>query len=180
MDEDAEHFHSTLKTACDLHGKELYPAFKKWCDEYFYIPHRGESRGVGGIFFDDLSASPHIKLPTSADKPQSPESIFDFVKSCGDSFIPSYIPILEKRARAPHTEKERRWQLLRRGRYVEFNLMYDRGTKFGLQTPGARIESILMSLPETARWEYMSDMATNEESEEARLLAVLKTPREWV
>jgi coproporphyrinogen III oxidase len=182
VEEDAKHFHGTLKKACDRHCQGFYPVFKKWCDEYFYIPHRKESRGVGGIFFDDLGPLPHHKLSEEAnsEKPKTAQDIFAFVKACGDSFIPSYIPILEKRAKLPYNDEQRRWQLLRRGRYVEFNLMYDRGTKFGLHTPGARIESILMSLPETARWEYMSEMATSEESEEGKLLAVLKTPREWV
>jgi coproporphyrinogen III oxidase len=98
----------------------------------------------------------------------------------GDSFIPAYMPLLERRMRTPTTDEQRRWQLLRRGRYVEFNLVYDRGTKFGLNTPGARIESILISMPETARWEYMSEMGAEEGTEEARMLAVLRTPREWV
>ncbi|KAL4249357.1 aerobic coproporphyrinogen-III oxidase family protein [Abortiporus biennis] len=156
-EEDAIYFHKTLKDACDPHGKDVYPTFKKWCDEYFYLPHRKESRGIGGIFFDDLSAEPHKKFSDDADRPKTAEDIFKFVKSAGDAFVPSYVPILAKRAHTPSTPAQRRWQLLRRGRYVEFNLVYDRGTKFGLMTPGARIESILMSLPEVARWEYMSE-----------------------
>ncbi|KAI0072212.1 Coproporphyrinogen oxidase [Panus rudis PR-1116 ss-1] len=179
-EEDAIHFHKTLKDACDPHGASLYPTFKKWCDEYFYIPHRQESRGIGGIFFDDLSDEPHKRLPDDVPRPKSPEEIFAFIKSIGDAFVPSYLPILERRYKTPSTPEERRWQLLRRGRYVEFNLVYDRGTKFGLSTPGARIESILMSLPETARWEYMSDMGSDENSEEGKLLKVLKTPKAWV
>ncbi|KAH8082465.1 Coproporphyrinogen oxidase [Cristinia sonorae] len=179
-EEDAVHFHKTLKDACDNHGQGLYGPFKKWCDEYFYIPHRGESRGIGGIFFDDLCDALHKKLDAEAQRPRTPDEIFAFVRSTGDAFVPSYLPILEKRAKAESTEEERRWQLLRRGRYVEFNLVYDRGTKFGLATPGARIESILMSLPETARWEYMSEMGTDEESREGQLLKVLKSPRDWV
>lgn len=188
-EEDAAHFHRTLKDACDAHGTVLFPAFKKWCDEYFYIPHRKESRGVGGIFFDDLCDAPHQRLPgesesesgkPDASRPSSLHDIFEFVKAAGDAFVPSYLPILEKRAWAESTEDERRWQLLRRGRYVEFNLVYDRGTKFGLATPGARIESILMSLPETARWEYMSEMGSEEGSREELLLQVLRTPKEWV
>jgi len=179
-EEDAKHFHGTLKAACDSHGADLFPAFKKWCDEYFHIPHRGESRGIGGIFFDDLCLEPHKRLPEgSTARPQTMEDIFSFIRSCGDAFVPSYVPILSKRAHLPHTEEQRRWQLLRRGRYVEFNLVYDRGTKFGLMTPGARIESILMSLPETARWEYMSEVGTQADTEEGKLLGVLKNPREW-
>ncbi|TDL19660.1 coproporphyrinogen III oxidase [Rickenella mellea] len=184
FEEDAKHFHGTLKSACDAHGEALFPAFKKWCDEYFFIPHRGESRGIGGIFFDDLTAEPHKRLPSSpslsSKRPESPSEIFAFVRSCGDAFLPSYLPLLQRRMSAPSDEHKRRWQLLRRGRYVEFNLVYDRGTKFGLMTPGARIESILMSLPETARWEYMSDIGGDAESEEGRLIEVLKNPRSWV
>ncbi|KAG8976395.1 Coproporphyrinogen-III oxidase [Tulasnella sp. 427] len=190
-EEDCTHFHSTLRDACnsifepsssvDLSAVSLHPAFKKWCDEYFHIPHRGESRGIGGIFFDDLTASPHARLTESANasKPSTPDEIFKLVRACGDAFVPSYLPILARRIDEPFTEENRRWQLLRRGRYVEFNLVYDRGTKFGLHTPGARIESILMSLPETARWEYMSDMGA-EGTEEGKLLEVLKNPKDWV
>jgi len=184
FDEDAAHFHRTLRTACDAHGAALFPAFKKWCDEYFFIPHRSESRGVGGIFFDDLTDGPHQRLtvasPESApERPRSAEDIFAFVRACGDGFVESYVPILKKRTSTPAEAHHRRWQQLRRGRYVEFNLVYDRGTKFGLMTPGARVESILMSLPETARWEYMSEVGTAENSEEARLVEVLKNPKEW-
>ncbi|KZV98901.1 Coproporphyrinogen oxidase [Exidia glandulosa HHB12029] len=182
FEEDAVHFHQTLQDACAPHGASLYPAFKKWCDEYFYIPHRNEGRGLGGIFFDDLSAIPHARLPESdgvGARPATPADIFDFVRTCGDAFIPSYIPILHRRVDMPFTEEERRWQLLRRGRYVEFNLMYDRGTKFGLSAPGARIESILMSLPETARWEYCTEMGA-EGTREGELVALLRTPRDWV
>ncbi|KAG5642112.1 hypothetical protein DXG03_003611 [Asterophora parasitica] len=183
-EEDAVHFHSTLKKTCDKHGSELYPSFKKWCDEYFYIPHRNETRGVGGIFFDDLNEGPHARLsapnsPNSTRRPASPAEIFAFVQDLGNSFVPSYLPILASRHSLSYTSLQRRWQLIRRGRYVEFNLVYDRGTKFGLMTPGARIESILMSLPETARWEYMTDMG-EEGTEEGKLIEVLKTPRDWV
>ncbi|KAF7314445.1 Oxygen-dependent coproporphyrinogen-III oxidase [Mycena kentingensis (nom. inval.)] len=178
-EEDAKHFHSTLKTACDAHGAVLFPTFKKWCDEYFHIPHRGEARGVGGIFFDDLSAEAHLRLDDAAPRPRSPEEIFAFVQAMGNSFIPSYLPILTKRHALPSTPLQRRWQLIRRGRYVEFNLVVDRGTKFGLMTPGARIESILMSLPEVARWEYITEMGA-EGTEEGKLMEVLKLPREWV
>lgn len=186
-EEDAAHFHGALKAACTAHGgPAFHAALKRWCDEYFYIPHRGESRGIGGIFFDDLSDTEHKRfdVPSSASdanaRPKAPEEIFAFIRTCGDAFVPSYVPIVEKRIFAPVDAQARRWQLLRRGRYVEFNLVYDRGTKFGLNTPGARIESILMSLPETARWEYESDMGTLEGTEEHRLLQVLKSPRDWV
>lgn len=178
-EEDAVHFHSTLKTACDKHGQALYPTFKKWCDQYFFIPHRGETRGVGGLFFDDLNEGAHARLSEQEGRPKSPEAIFSFVKELGDAFVPSYLPILERRHSLPATPHERRWQLLRRGRYVEFNLVYDRGTKFGLMTPGARIESILMSLPETARWEYMSDLG-EEGTTEGSLMKVLREPKEWI
>lgn len=178
-DADATHFHRTLKAACDAHSPAFYPAWKAWCDTYFHIPHRGESRGIGGLFFDDLCAEPHARLPPDAQRPRTAEELFTYVRAMGDAFVPSYLPILERRCKTPSTPHERRWQLLRRGRYVEFNLIYDRGTKFGLNTPGARIESILMSLPETARWEYMSELGTEEGTEEARLLEVLKNPRDW-
>ncbi len=181
-EEDAVHFHSTIKRACDAHGPQLYLTFKKWCDEYFFIPHRGESRGIGGIFFDDLNEGTHQRLSPASEikRPVTPDEIFALVKDLGDAFVPSYVPILQLRHSIPFTPHHRRWQLLRRGRYVEFNLVYDRGTKFGLMTPGARVESILMSLPETARWEYMSDLGSDEGSEEAKVIAVLKEPRTWV
>ncbi|KAG6900620.1 hypothetical protein C0993_007293 [Termitomyces sp. T159_Od127] len=183
-EDDAVHFHKTIKNACDKHGPQLYPEFKKWCDQYFYIPHRNESRGIGGIFFDDLNGGPHVRLnspnaPDATRRPTSPAEIFSLIQDLGNAFIPSYLPILETRSSLPSTPSERRWQLLRRGRYVEFNLVYDRGTKFGFTTPGARIESVLMSLPETARWEYMSEMG-EEGTEEAKLVRVLKKPKEWV
>uniref|UniRef100_A0A8C9I524 coproporphyrinogen oxidase n=1 Tax=Piliocolobus tephrosceles TaxID=591936 RepID=A0A8C9I524_9PRIM len=163
--EDAVHFHRTLKEACDQHGPELYPKFKKWCDDYFFIAHRGERRGIGGIFFDDL------------DSP-SKEEVFRFVQSCAKAVVPSYIPLVKKHCDDSFTPQEKLWQQLRRGRYVEFNLLYDRGTKFGLFTPGSRIESILMSLPLTARWEYMHSPSEN--SKEAEILEVLRHPRDWV
>ncbi|BEI88384.1 uncharacterized protein CcaverHIS019_0111020 [Cutaneotrichosporon cavernicola] len=173
--EDAELFHDTLKAACDKHGPAYYPAYKKWCDKYFYLPHRQETRGVGGIFFDDLTSSSEIH----GDKSPSREEIFDFVKSCSSAFLPAYVPIVQRRKGKAWTEHERRWQLLRRGRYVEFNLLYDRGTKFGLNIPGARVESILMSLPENARWEYCTPVGTEEGSPEKALQDILKTPCEW-
>ncbi|KAG8625584.1 hypothetical protein KVT40_005985 [Elsinoe batatas] len=167
FDEDVIHFHRTIKDACDKHDKDYYSRFKKWCDDYFFVKHRNESRGVGGIFFDDLD-----------EQEKDQESLFSFVQECADAFLPSYLPILDKRKDMPYTEKEREWQQLRRGRYVEFNLVHDRGTSFGLNTPGARIESILMSLPLTARWEYMH--APEKGSREERILSVLRKPAEWV
>lgn len=133
-EEDSKHFHRTLKLACDEHNTSYYARFKIWCDKYFFITHRKECRGVGGIFFDDL------------DEPNQ-EDCFKFVSSCANSVVPSYVPLIKKHKNDDYGDIERQWQLLRRGRYVEFNLIYDRGTKFGLYTPGARYESILMSLP---------------------------------
>ena len=164
FEDDAEHFHRVHKKVCDLHDVANYSAFKKWCDEYFDIKHRGERRGLGGIFFDDLNGA-------------SKNECFEFVRDCAQSFLPSYLPILERRKNLPFTEKQKQWQQLRRGRYVEFNLVYDRGTKFGLTTNG-RIESILMSLPLTSRWEYCHEVADG--SEEALLLNVLREPRDWI
>ncbi|XP_039288864.1 oxygen-dependent coproporphyrinogen-III oxidase [Nilaparvata lugens] len=164
-EDDARHFHRTLKDACDKHDKSYYPKFKKWCDDYFHITHRGERRGVGGIFFDDL------------DTP-SQEKCFNFVQSCAEAVIPSYIPLVKSHKDDGYGYFERKWQLLRRGRYVEFNLIYDRGTKFGLYTPGARYESILMSLPLSARWEYMHIPDPN--SKEGKLMEVLKNPKDWL
>ncbi|KAG7010180.1 oxygen-dependent coproporphyrinogen-III oxidase [Physcia stellaris] len=167
FDEDAIHFHRTIKDACDKHDRAYYPRFKTWCDKYFHIPHRHESRGIGGIFFDDLD-----------EEEKDQEQLFSFVKDCLGAFLPSYMPLIEKRKDMSYTDVQKEWQQLRRGRYVEFNLVHDRGTAFGLQTPGARVESILMSLPLTARWMYMHEPEKN--SREDRLLSVLKTPVEWV
>jgi coproporphyrinogen III oxidase len=167
FDSDAIHFHTTIKAACDRHDPSYYPRFKKWCDSYFRNKHRNESRGIGGIFFDDLDA-------TEKDR----EQLFSFVQDCLKAFLPSYLPIINQRKDLPYTEEEKRWQQLRRGRYVEFNLVHDRGTAFGLNTPGSRVESILMSLPLTARWEYMHEPGKG--SREERLVEVLRTPREWV
>ncbi|KAI1021684.1 hypothetical protein LB503_013229 [Fusarium chuoi] len=167
FDEDAIHFHKTIKAACDAHDKDYYPRFKKWCDEYFYNKHRGEARGIGGIFFDDLDE-------TERDR----ENTFSFVQDCLKAFLPSYIPIIEKRKDMPYTEAEKDWQQLRRGKYVEFNLVHDRGTAFGLNTPGSRVESILMSLPLTAGWKYMHE--PEPKSREQRLVDVLRDPKEWV
>lgn len=162
-EEDAAHFHAAHKAACDRHDAAFYPRFKAWCDRYFRIPHRDEARGVGGIFFDDLH-----------DRPA--ERLLAFQRDCAAAFVPAYLPLVERRAEAPFTEAERRWQQLRRGRYVEFNLIYDRGTTFGLRT-GGRVESILMSLPLHARWEY--DHQPSPGSREAALVDVLRTPRDW-
>lgn len=167
FDEDAIHFHRTLKEVCDKHNRDYYTRFKKWCDEYFFNKHRGESRGLGGIFFDDLDA-------TSTDR----EDAFAFVQDGLEAFLPSYVPIVTRRKDMPFTEAERDWQQLRRGKYVEFNLVHDRGTAFGLNTPGARVESILMSLPLTARWQYMHE--PDPRSREQRLVDVLRKPKEWV
>lgn len=167
FDEDAIHFHRVVKEACDRHDKSFYPRFKTWCDKYFSNKHRGETRGVGGIFFDDLDES---------EKDQ--EQLFAFVEDGLEAFLPSYMPIIERRKNLLWTEREKAWQQIRRGRYVEFNLVHDRGTAFGLNTPNARVESILMSLPLTARWEYMHEPESG--SRESRLLDVLKSPREWV
>lgn len=164
-EEDVKHFHRTLKATCDKHDPSYYAKYKQWCDNYFNITHRGERRGVGGIFFDDL------------DTP-SQEEAFEFVTSCAQAVIPSYIPLVKQHKNDAYGYSERQWQLLRRGRYVEFNLIYDRGTKFGLYTPGARYESILMSLPLNAKWEYMHEPKTG--SKESRLLEVLKNPKDWL
>lgn len=164
FEEDVVHFHRTLKDACDAHDASFYPKFKAWCDRYFQIPHRGEARGVGGIFFDNL-------------RDRSKEELLDFQRSCGNAFLEAYVPIVARRKDLDFDVKQKEWQQLRRGRYVEFNLVYDRGTKFGLNTNG-RIESILMSLPLTARWEY--DHHPLQGSEEERMLAVLQHTRNWV
>lgn len=166
-DEDAIHFHKTIKDSCDRHNKDYYPRFKEWCDKYFRVPHRNESRGVGGIFFDDLD-----------EQENNQEELFSFVQDCLGAFLPSYLPIINRRKDMSFSEKEKAWQQLRRGRYVEFNLVYDRGTSFGLNTPGARVESILMSLPLTSRWEYMHE--PDRGSHEDKTLEVLRKPVEWV
>jgi coproporphyrinogen III oxidase len=149
--EDVVHFHRTLKIACDEFDPEFYPRFKKWCDEYFFLKHRDETRGVGGIFFDYLSGERREEGDGS--EGYGIEFIFEFVQRIARSFIPAYVPIANSRKNEPYTEREREFQLIRRGRYVEFNLVYDRGTHFGLQTRG-RTESILMSLPPLVRWAY--------------------------
>jgi coproporphyrinogen III oxidase len=160
-EEDARHFHRVWKKVCDRHHPEYYSRFKKWCDEYFFLKHRGEARGVGGLFFDYLDATP---------------ANFAFWKDLGAAFLDAYLPIVERRAGEPYGDAERLHQLRRRGRYVEFNLVYDRGTLFGLKTDG-RSESILMSLPPLVRWDY--DATPAPASPEAELLDVLRRPREW-
>jgi coproporphyrinogen III oxidase len=164
FEEDAKHFHRAHKIACDAHDPAFYPRFKKWCDEYFYLPHREETRGLGGIFFDDLHD-------------RGRDVLFAFARDCAAAFVPAYVPIVERRMGLPYTEANKLWQALRRGRYVEFNLIYDRGTLFGLKT-GGRVESILMSLPLQARWEY--DHSPPSGSDEARVTEVLRQPRAWV
>jgi coproporphyrinogen III oxidase len=164
--EDAVHFHATLAAACDRHRPVGdYDRFKTWCDEYFFLPHRGETRGVGGVFFDYLGT-----------KGEPIEQVFAFVQDIGRAFVGAYAPIVERRVGDGYGEAERLWQLRRRGRYVEFNLIYDRGTLFGLKTSG-RIESILMSLPPLARWDY--DVRPEPGSREAELVACLR-PTNWL
>jgi coproporphyrinogen III oxidase len=164
FEEDVRYWHRTAKEACDSSfGAEVYARYKKWCDEYFFLKHRNEPRGVGGLFFDDLNA-------------EGFERSFAFMRSVGDHFLPAYVPILEKRRDTKYGERERQFQLYRRGRYVEFNLVYDRGTLFGLQS-GGRTESILMSLPPMVRWEY--DWKPKPGSKEAELYEKFLKPRDW-
>ncbi|MCA3843632.1 MAG: oxygen-dependent coproporphyrinogen oxidase, partial [Burkholderia sp.] len=164
FEDDARHFHQTCKDALDPFGAELYPRFKKWCDEYFFLKHRNEMRGIGGIFFDDFS-EPGF------------ERSFDMMQSVGDAFLQAYLPIVERRAELPYGERERDFQAYRRGRYVEFNLVFDRGTLFGLQS-GGRTESILMSMPPVANWRY--NWQPEPGSPEARLYSDFIVPRDWV
>lgn len=171
-EEDAELFHSELKKACDGLGPAYYPRFKKWCDEYFFIKHRKEGRGLGGIFFDDMGPE------ETAESGKTAEDWLTFVEACFNAFLNSYPKILERRYKSEVTEEEKKWQLIRRGRYVEFNLIYDRGTHFGLATPNARIESILVSLPLHVSWEYMNEPEKG--SREEKLVEALQNPREWV
>lgn len=167
FEEDAKHFHNISKTACDSFGENLYTNYKHQCDRYFWNAHREEARGVGGLFFDYLKPTSEINLT----------SLYDFVTRVGDSFIEAYLPIVEKRKHLDYTQEQRNWQEIRRGRYVEFNLVHDKGTLFGLKTNG-RIESILMSLPPHVQWQY--DHHPEPNSEEEKLLKVLQTPQEWV
>ena len=167
FEEDAIHFHKTCKTACDKHNLNFYPEFKKKCDDYFYNTHRKEGRGIGGLFFDYCKASEEMTI----------EQWYNFVTEVGNSFLDAYVPIVERRKELNYTENQRNWQEIRRGRYVEFNLVHDKGTLFGLKTNG-RIESILMSLPPHVQWVY--DHNPKKGSEEDKLLQVLKHPKSWV
>lgn len=167
FEEDAKHFHQVCKTACDKHNPEFYPKYKARCDEYFHNTHRKEARGIGGLFFDYCKATEEMSMV----------NWYDFVTEVGNSFLEAYLPIVEKRKELPYTKAQRDWQEIRRGRYVEFNLVHDKGTLFGLKTNG-RIESILMSLPPHVQWVY--DHNPEEGSDEAKLLDVLKNPKNWV
>jgi len=167
FEEDAIHFHSVCKKACDAHNADFYPTYKKKCDEYFYNAHRKEGRGIGGLFFDYCKATKEMTM----------QDWYDFVTEVGNSFLEAYVPVVEIRKNLEYTQEHRNWQEIRRGRYVEFNLVHDKGTLFGLKTNG-RIESILMSLPPHVQWRY--DHHPEDGSEEERLVSVLKNPREWV
>ena len=162
--EDAKHWHQMAYEACAPFGDDLYLKYKKWCDEYFVLPHRNEQRGIGGLFFDDINESGF-------------EQSFAFMQSVGNKFIPAYLPILKRRKDTQFSQRHRDWQLVRRGRYVEFNLVFDRGTLFGLQS-GGRTESILMSMPPLVSWEYQA--IPNEGSEEAKLLSDFLVAKDWI
>jgi coproporphyrinogen III oxidase len=164
FEEDCVHWHQVAKNACEPFGSDVYPRYKKWCDEYFYLKHRNEARGIGGLFFDDLNDGGF-------------ENSFAFMRAIGDAFIAAYQPIVQQRKHTLFGEREKQFQLYRRGRYVEFNLVFDRGTVFGLQTQG-RIESILMSLPPLVRWEY--DYKPEPGSPEAVLTEQFLPARDWV
>jgi coproporphyrinogen III oxidase len=162
--EDVVHWHRTARASCDPFGEDLYPRYKEWCDQYFYLKHRDEARGIGGLFFDDLN-EPGF------------EKSFAFLRSVGDSFLDAYVPIVERRSDHPFGDRQREFQLYRRGRYVEFNLIYDRGTLFGLQS-GGRTESILMSLPPQVRWEY--NWQPESGSPEEELYRNYLKPNDWL
>ncbi len=162
--EDVQHWHHVANNLCEPFGSEAYPKYKKWCDDYFYLKHRNETRGVGGLFFDDLNELGF-------------ERSFEFMQSVGNGYLDAYIPIVERRKDTTYGERERQFQLYRRGRYVEFNLVFDRGTLFGLQT-GGRTESILMSMPPLARWEYNYQAQSN--TPESRLTEEFLKPRDWL
>jgi coproporphyrinogen III oxidase len=163
-EEDVVHWHQTAKNACDPFGDDVHAKYKKWCDDYFYLPHRAEPRGVGGLFYDDLNEWGF-------------EKSFDFMQSVGDSFLQAYVPIVLNNKDRDYGERERQWQLYRRGRYVEFNLVFDRGTLFGLQSNG-RTEAILMSLPPLVRWDY--GVTPEPGTPEAELLDYYLKPKDWV
>ncbi len=162
--EDVLHWHQTARQACQPFGDDVYPRYKKWCDEYFFLKHRNETRGVGGLFFDDLN------------EPDFEQS-FAFMQSVGNHYLAAYLPIVQQRKNTPYEERERNFQLYRRGRYVEFNLVYDRGTLFGLQS-GGRTESILMSMPPVAHWQY--NWHPDDKSPEAELYETYLTPQNWL
>jgi len=162
--EDCQHWHQTAKSACDTFGEAVYPRFKQWCDDYFFLKHRNEPRGIGGLFFDDYN-EPGF------------EQSFGLMRSVGDSYLDAYLPIIQRRKEMVWGEREKQFQLYRRGRYVEFNLVYDRGTLFGLQT-GGRTESILMSLPPLVRWEY--DWQPEPGTAEAELYDIYLKPQSWI
>ena len=164
FEEDAAHFHQTCKDALSAFGDDKYPRFKQWCDDYFYLKHRSEPRGIGGVFFDDFQEL-------------GPDQSFAMMQSVADSFLQAYLPIVERRQSTPYGERERDFQLYRRGRYVEFNLVWDRGTHFGLQS-GGRTESILMSMPPLASWSYQRPVEPG--SAEERLYKEFLVKREWV
>ncbi len=163
-EDDCVHWHQIAHNACAPFGAEVYPRFKQWCDEYFYLKHRNEARGIGGLFFDDLNEWGF-------------ERCFEFLRAIGDAYLDAYLPIIERRRHLPYTAEQKAFQEYRRGRYVEFNLVWDRGTLFGLQT-GGRTESILMSLPPTVRWAYNWEPEPG--SEEARLVEEILPPRDWL
>ena len=163
-EDDCIHWHQTAKTLCEPYGKDKYPKYKKWCDDYFYLKHRDEARGIGGLFFDDLND-------------EGFEKSFEFMQSVGNGFVEAYLPIVKARKEQPFDDRHRQFQLYRRGRYVEFNLVYDRGTHFGLQS-GGRTESILMSMPPLVRWEYC--YSPEENTEEANLYSHYLPVRDWV
>jgi coproporphyrinogen III oxidase len=167
FEEDATHFHKICKDVCDKHHPDFYPKFKGQCDKYFWNTHRHEARGIGGLFFDYCRPSDQMSL----------QEWYNFVTDSGNAFIESYVPIANRRKELKFTDEQKQWQEIRRGRYVEFNLVHDKGTLFGLKTNG-RIESILMSLPPQVRWVY--DYHPEEGSEEAKLVEVLKQPKQWL
>jgi coproporphyrinogen III oxidase len=164
FEEDVVHWHTTARNACEPFGADVYPRYKRWCDEYFFLRHRNETRGVGGLFFDDLNEWDF-------------DTCFSFMQAVGNAYLPAYQPIVARRKHLPHSDAQREFQLYRRGRYVEFNLVYDRGTLFGLQT-GGRVESILMSLPNLVSWRY--DWAPEPGTPEARLYDEFLKPRDWI
>jgi coproporphyrinogen III oxidase len=167
VEADAQWFHGQLKNVCDKHDEGFYPKFKTWADDYFFNPHRNETRGIGGIFFDYLKPS----------ETQTKEQLFDFVKAVGEAFAPIYTHLMGQNKNLPHTEAQKAWQMMRRGRYVEYNLVYDRGTKFGLETNG-RTESILMSMPPMAQWVYNYEAQAN--TAEAKTLELLRKGIDWL